>query len=543
MKKYSPYIPYALYLFIAVLIMLPVLRGGYLFFLDMVWGPQIQLSDLLNNGVQAHFPIMLVLKLISLAVGSALTQKLLLIFVLFSIGSGMYVFARRYMTYSWAFVAGLLYLANPFVYERFLAGQWLVLSGYAFFPIVMDSFYSFLHSGSRKKLYKFILLFSIYPIISLHWTYISFFVLFLTLIVHLHRRRRLKKLPSKETWKLVGSAALFFLIINSFWLFGFWGHGTTMQAIGLNDFRAYATESDARFGPFFNVVSLYGFWNNAYFLPKDFFAYWWLVSIAIFILFLAGLNRLLDQNKKIGWVIGIIFIPAVLLSMGYVSKITEIIVNIFYYILPGFKGLRETAKLVGLLAFMYALTVPIGASFIFKRWQRSAQVFVITLILLFSFGMFHGFNGQFKAYDYPFGWQEVNKMMLENKDSQAMIFPWHGYTRLKFANNTLVANPARAFFSVPVVTGNNLDNVFFLGQDNDIFSQLVLKWKQGENIADSLDLLHEKNITHFVLLKEGDYEQYSFIDGSSNWLLEKKYEDADIALFEVAPRDDKDLEK
>ena len=146
MKKYLPYL---LYFILAGLIMRPFFSPGFLFFLDMAWGPRIDLTDYLANGLASSFPLAVIFKFLSFFMAVELTQKLLLWFILFFAASAMYGFARSYMKIEWAIGSGLFYLINPYVYERFLAGQWLVLLGYGFFPLAFKLFLEFILSFSN----------------------------------------------------------------------------------------------------------------------------------------------------------------------------------------------------------------------------------------------------------------------------------------------------------------------------------------------------------------------------------------------------------
>lgn len=540
-KKLKKYLPYLLYLTLAVIIMLPAFSAGYLFFLDMVWAPDIQLSDYTRDGISAAFPITLLLKALSLVISTAILQKILLLSIFFLSASAMFIFARRYLDRTGAFIAGLFYMINPYVYERFLAGHWHVLMGYAYFPLVINSFLRLLDKPGRASFWRFCILFALYPIISQHWFYMAFFVLLAVALAYLLKGNKWKIFLNKLFYRFVGVFLLIFLALNSFWLFSFWGEKSVWPRITLNDFSAFATSADIKYGAWLNVLSLYGFWNNIHILPKDIFGLWWLLTIAVFAVSLLGLIRLFKKQRLAGLVLPFVFLTALMIGVGYASGFTKPLVDMFFDYLPGFRGLRETAKAVGLIAFVYALALPLGGYALAGLAKKSADKIkryiiypgLIALIFLINFGIFNAFNGQLAAYEYPAGWAKVENYLSKNAaDSKVLIMPWHGYPRLNFAGNTVVANPAKAFFSAKVIAGRNLDNVFLLETEQGKYDRLLLRLVQGlETVKENKDFLYAENISHIVLLKIDDYDRYGFLAESA--ALELIYEDETIALYRI----------
>src|SRR3990172_10911585 len=96
----------AVWLFVGIeaLILWQLLLPGYILTLDMVWG------------------------------GSWITQKLFLIVLFFLLFYLPVKFFPFEIGEKYKYFAGLFYTINPFVYERFLAGHWLVLLLYAMLP-------------------------------------------------------------------------------------------------------------------------------------------------------------------------------------------------------------------------------------------------------------------------------------------------------------------------------------------------------------------------------------------------------------------------
>src|SRR3989344_5411861 len=155
MKQSKAIIPVLIFFILTILVVWPLYRAGRIFLLDMSWPPVIDLADYLRNGLEPGFALTLVIKLLSFVASTALLQKIVLTLVLLFAAYCMY--RLSYTVYSslitmtasprrpgsratiwpssYATLSGLLYMINPWVYERFLAGHWVVLLGYAVFPL------------------------------------------------------------------------------------------------------------------------------------------------------------------------------------------------------------------------------------------------------------------------------------------------------------------------------------------------------------------------------------------------------------------------
>jgi len=82
-----------------------------------------------------------------------LIQKLLFFLVFFYVGYlGVQTLPGRMGI--GRYFAGFLYMLNPFIYVRFLAGHWLILLAYAVSPIVIKSLVDFLSLLPLKDHYK-----------------------------------------------------------------------------------------------------------------------------------------------------------------------------------------------------------------------------------------------------------------------------------------------------------------------------------------------------------------------------------------------------
>jgi len=553
-KKYiDRYLPYGIFFAIALTILAPIfMSGGFVFLLDMVWGPNIQLSDYLGGNVPTHLPFIFVFKFFSLFLPTALIQKAFLFAILFLCGLLMYEMAKGLMPRRWAILSGIFYMINPYVFERLLAGQWLVLLGYAVFPLVISSFLRFLKSDKRKDLWISVSLFSIYPLISLHWAYIAFWFMLVIAIVYLSQVVGFANLKKPESAPIRKKLALFavlqsllMLVVNSFWLKSFLDADGALGKITSSDFQAFSTMADPVWGAFFNVLSLYGFWQDSFFLPKDIFPYWWVLTLVIIVFSFVGFINLAKKNNTLALSLGIIFLPAALIATGYATAITWLLTDFLFRYLPGFAGMRETAKVTGILAFSYALFFPLGVKLTADQLGQGAKENIRKIIYACSFisvimfcyllvnNMFFGFGGQLRAYPYPDSWYEVEETLNADTQKESVLFlPWHGYPELDFAGKITAANPARSFFTAEIISGKNLDSIYITDRSQEEWDERIAEMLQGkQSLDDNIGYLQTQHVDYIILAKTADWQEYGFLDESTR--LQKVFEAKEIALYKV----------
>ena len=553
-KKYiKRYYPYAVFAAITFAIMLPFFfQEGFLFLLDMVWGPNILPSEYFYDGGTSSYPLMLLINIFSLFLPREYLQKILLALVLYLCGHLMFKLSRDIMPRRWATLSGIFYILNPYVFERFLAGQWIVLLGYAIFPLVVFRFTTFLKSDRRKDLWFFVVLFSAYPLISLHWAYISFW--FLSLMGGIYLIQIIGTAKSKKQdlttlrKKFISFAILqlvIWLTINFFWLKDFWNADGVISKITQNDFQAFSTTADSTWGTFFNVLSLYGFWQDSFFLPKDFFSGWWVLTFIIIVFSAFGFYDLAKKRNSLALTLGVAFVPTVLIAAGYGDTLTRPLTDFLFQILPGFAGLRETAKVVGILAFTYALFFPLGVRLLIDRLYRntknrnreiiytcSAVLFILSCCLLVN-NIFSGFNGQVRAWPYPDSWYKVKETLDSEPGTRKVLFlPWHRYLEIAFANNVRADNPASAFFGAEIISGENLDSLYLADKSQGEWDERISEMVKGEKcLDDNFDFLKAQKVEYIILAKTDDWQMYSFLDKS--WSVRKIFEENEIALYEI----------
>lgn len=539
--------PYFIYFFLTMAVTLPLfINSGFVFLLDSSWAPSLDLADSMRDGITSSLPLTTIIKLFSYIIPLDIFHKIILSLIIFLPGVLMYRLARGFMKEHWAFVSGLIYMLNPWVLERFASGQWLVSIGYAFMPILIKLYIELLAHPSKKTFLKFVAMFGVYPLLSLHFAYIGGGLLVAMTVVHLFIHR--KAHHSRYYFSFIKYAVLavgIFLVVNMFWILDFNNPQSTVPRITFDDFRAYQTMSDSELGPYFNVASLYGFWNQEVVLPKDINPYWWANTLVIIFFSIFGMYYLVHKRSPLGITLAIIYIPILVASVGLASGLGEDFVTYLYNNVPMFKGLRDTQKLAGILALTYALFAPLGAHLlslivddlkkdygkIFKRTMFAILVFVPVAS---TFTIFSGVSGYMPVNPYPAGWYEANELLMSDSDSgRVLVLPWRGYMNMSFADMHVISSPAQRFFRNTLVASRSEGNDNLIESHNSAWDQKVFQIVQGfETIDQNIEFMKGEGITHIMLLREADFGRYEALLDTQQGI-QKVLDSERLVLFEL----------
>ena len=356
------------------LVLWQMLLPGYILTLDMVFTPKIKIfigQDLIYNTL----PVKYFLQLVNFILPGWVIQKIVLFLLFFLIGWLGYLFIPTAKKLGANYWAGIFLMANPFVYERFLAGHWMHLMAYSF--LAPFSFFAIKLSKSPnlKNTFGLAVCLILIGLFSLHFLVmaliLALFYYFAVIANFIFKKRyfELKKLISYLA--LVG---FILFLASSYWLIPYFSNLQKMPASNFSeaDWSTFKTAGDLQFGTTINILGLYGFWGeyqpwaNYFLWPKANLG--WLVILAI-ILLLSGVGIYSNcKNKKfkelsfflIAGIIGFIF------SAGVGDTIFKSF-NIFIFDNVWFwSGFRDSQKWTGLLAISYAYFASIGVYRILK---------------------------------------------------------------------------------------------------------------------------------------------------------------------------------
>ncbi len=540
---------YILFSILGTLIVLwHFLTSGYVLTLDMVFGPHIDLvrnaGDLLNT-----YPIWWLLSLLTYITSGWISQKILLatlFFLLFYLP--LHFFKKIFNienNHGAEFVTSLLFAINPFVYERFLAGQWMILFGYALLIPFISYLIDFCKDFNYKNSLKLFGIIILIGTISIHIFIMSLIVTGLAYVSNLIRLKFDSMFIKKGLF--LGLAVL---ICSSYWLIpSMLSKITPFTTFGSEHWEVFKTASSDYWGTLGNVLSLHGFWGehevwvSRFVLPKDRGLSFVASLVLFFFTVLVGIYAGFKDKQlraRASFLIIIVFLATVF-SCGIGGGIfTNFNLWMFEHV-SFWKGFRDSEKWSALLALGYALLAGLGSRFIFSYFQKQEYrriVFyvLIAIPLLYTPMMLFGFVGQLKSVQYPNSWVEVNKVLKQDKNCKALFLPWQEYFSLKWNNDILTENVSRSYFDCDIVQGKNMNlgEVVSQGGNGEEYDAIEKQVINNDANPDSVvGFLKEKGIRYIIFTDDvvgEDPYKYTFL-GSKQ--LFKIINNGDIYLYRI----------
>ncbi|HSX01876.1 MAG TPA: hypothetical protein VLI05_01025 [Candidatus Saccharimonadia bacterium] len=523
MKQWLAWLGYGL---LGLLILGPLLRPGYILALDMSWVPQLRSPAAFTSS----WPFYELLWLVGLVLPSMVIQKLVLVACLAVAGVGAYWLVRRAALLNneaAGCLAGVFYIVNPFVYTRLMAGQYLVLLGYALLPWFVGVLWRLLDRPSWRLAAILAALAAAIGFVSIHDIGLMAVVSLVSAVaVGWGRGRRLWQIAS---W--LGAVAAGWLAANLFWLVPFiLGRSPEARQVagfGADQYVAYATTSDG-VGVSFNTLILQGFWDDphgSYVLPSSRALFW--VAVALLaVLIILGLWRTVRERDRLGLALTAAGVVGWALAMGVAGPgLLGLLSDWLLRHVPFYEGYREPQKWLALSALAYAYLAGIGLAWALTRlrdWVKEATALAASMLPLAAVPMLlWGAGGQLRSADYPASWYALaQQLAAEPANGRILALPWHEYIGLNFAGRT-VANPAPAFFGPRLVSS---DNPELLGARsttrqplNDAIETQVLAGSYY--VHDAGFKLATLGVSEVILFKQGDWTYYDWLNHQTDLVL------------------------
>lgn len=534
----------AYYLAISVLVLGPLLAPGYIITFDMSWTPHLNAPSIGNSNGSAFFWL---LHIISLAIPSMIIQKLLLLMLLMLAGWG----AHRLAALTWpptaAYLAGTIAIVNPFVYTRLMAGQYLVLAGYALLPWVLTALWRLLEHPDRRKMLVLAGWATALSFMSIHAIGIA--ALASLVVVAAWSTGRWRQLAHPVRAKYLAGAAGIWLLANAYWLAPLLG-GVSTQAkeiagFGLSQAQAFQTASLPGLPAPLAVAALEGFWadpSGQYVVPSSTGWLFGLSALALAGLIGLGVAAAWRRRDRLGLSLAAAGLIAWFLAVGLAWPPSAAVMAWMIENIPYYRGYREPQKWAALLAVAYGYAAAGGLTWLLSRIrphlrltlspavELGTRLLPLALVPMILWGA----GGQLQAVNYPAGWYELDAKLRSAKVAgPTLILPWHQYLPLTFTGQ-LSANPAAGFFSTPVVTSLNpeMPGVPNGAADGSLAQRVEDDVLAYRTVATDLGVrLHRLGITRVVLLKQADWTEYDWLNQQIGLTLET--ETADWQLWRV----------
>ena len=512
-------------------IALPLLRPGTLLLLDYADYPAGEHSSLgayawgFAPGLTSRAPInALLLGLFRvLPWGPVKLLPVLLVPPLAAFGFSR-LFARRPLA---TIAATLLFVVNPFVYERMLAGQIYLVLGYALLPL----FLSLLLSESEDVAAPIAagLLFALLMGLSPHFAFLGGLLLFVAAGLSLGRGER------RRTLRRAGVTLLVAILASLYWLIPIATQASDLGRVTGTDLETFRTVPDPAFGLAANVAGLYGFWRAGPPLPKESLPAWPLLFGVILIV--VGIGAGAAGSDGYGRLAKILIIggaSAFILALGAQGTTAGVFRFLFEH-LPAFRIMREPQKFDALLALSYAGLFGLGARALVKAsTQRRARAVVAVVILAvpcaYTFRMLWGFGGYARPSSFPTSWTEADALM-GNGPGKVLALPGDQYLSFPWTQQRAVASPVESFFERDVLIDGRLRLGGLESQTADPRTRyLRFIADHGSRTTRLGNLVAPLGVQYVLLVKTGSWERYSWLDDQTDLRLVRSW--PDLELFE-----------
>lgn len=517
---------YWIYSILALLIMGLMWLPGYILTLDMVFAPRLPAP----TGISSDYLIRWLLHVLSLIVPPQIIQKLLIFGILLLAGMGMYQLMRARLAAKTiqeevgCLIAGTLYVMNPFTYERWMAGHYLLLAGYALLPWFVRALLQLLEQPGWRSACKALLWLTVIGLVSVHMLVMALLLTLVMGAVFAMTRRQQKRYLAK----LLGNGltmAAGFAVLNGYWLLSVLsGRSTLTKAITTFDelhLEAFTTAAHPTMGLLVNVASLHGFWLERFnrFGRANANLVLWLIALAVLVLVMgAGVQYAWRQRRTETAAFLAIGLLAFLLACGIHAPGWGGVTEWLLTRVPPLQGFREPAKFSALLALAYCYFAAFGVAILSRRLKTLKRLTVMPLTaawlllpLALTPTMPLAFGGQLKPVWYPASWYAWNqRLQAEPQNFKVLFLPWHQYMSFDFSPR-IIANPAPQFFQVPVIAGDNAEfgEVFrdTNNPDSDFIERQILT-----RPADVGMRLAERDIKYVLLADGENADQYTWLD-------------------------------
>lgn len=440
----------------AAAVVLPLLAPGFVLNYDLSFVPRPRISGELL-GITSEPPRRVLLGLVvastSRLLPGELVEKLLLasVFVIGFCGAARLLRGAHPVAMA---AAGLLYVWNPYVYERMALGQVAFLLSYAVLPWIVAAALE-VRRGSRSAVPALVLwLFAA----AVTGPYGGAFGLLLAMGVLLVPPGRGQPVAPRAL-ALIGGVA-----VNLTWLVPSLLSRAAEPSSRLA-VDAFAARSDSPLGLVGSLLSLGGLWRTDLAPPARNTLVWvvpFLVIAAVAVWGWPSLRERLPPGSG----------PALLglAVLGFVAAggpsfpVTGAAYRWAAESLPGGGFLRDSQKFLAPLAILLAAAFGAGLGRLVGAvpvtdagWRRAVAGFALLPVVVVP-ALAWGLSGWLFTTPYPPSWDQARRVMAADAEPGAiLVLPWHLHMPFTWNRGRAVIDPALSYFTRRAVTSDALE--------------------------------------------------------------------------------------
>jgi hypothetical protein len=520
---------------LAVIVAGPLLAfSGYLMLLDYPAGPEFPKFSwfpLPSSGDIGNSTPLLAIERFLRWVHVYLPDKVLLVAPIVLGGIGIYRFTRRHLEVGpWAgLFGGTLYVINPFVLDRYLAGHVHFLLGYGLLPWALVPVARAIDDQSVRRVVPLALWLFVLGIVDLH--IMGIYGLLVLVAIAFAKTASVRRIGMAAG--TVGLA----LLLSAFWVLPAI-FTTPGQGIGAADLEVYATRPRG-YSVLPTLLSMYGFWRDEFVGPAQRIPALYLLLVPILGVVTLGLATLVAPGwlRRFAGALGVSALLALVLAAGISFPPTAGTFRWLFDHVPLLGVYREPQKLLAGVVLAYGMFAAIGLGNVVVRWKSSrvppALIGAVLLAsaLTYTYPLLWGFGGQVHLSRYPDSWIQAKQFIEERGPGNVLVFPWHQYAVWTFSDGRIVANPAASFFRRSVLIDKEAGFSSVPLQSPDPFLLYVRQIVQNASRVDWLGhLIGPLDVRYVILLHEVDDWNYQFLDAQTD--LRPLLRSAGLEVFE-----------
>jgi hypothetical protein len=519
------------FLALALLVAGPLLGRGYLLLLDFAAGPHFAKLDPLplpsSGDLGNEVPLFAVQRLLA-AIYQPFVPRALLVFPIVLGGVGVYRLTRRLLGVGIlpALAGGTLYMINPFMRDRYLAGHLYFVLGCSLLPWALLPLYDAARRPTSRRAATVALWWAGLAAVSIHVA--GMYALLIAAAVLFMRGRVRTRAAFAATTAALGAALCVYWMPASL-------VATTGGRVGVNDLTVYETRP-GRLTIVPTLVAMYGFWRREFGRPADQHPWLYLLVVPILAAVVAGgIAVLRGRERRFGGFLAVTGGLALVLAAGTALPPTAGAFRWLFLHVSPLKIYREPQKLLGLTVLAYGIFAAVGVDRLLRRRSTLASLAAAAVsasVLGYGYSMFWGLSGAVALDRFPSSWAKADTIMARTGPGRLLFLPWRLYDVWTFTDGRIVANPAKSYFTGrEVLAGDNVGFTIIPTQSPDPFSYyiegLLARRSQIQRLG---RLLAPLDVRFVAWSAEGDFADYELLARQRD--LRLLYLGPSMALFE-----------